>query len=134
MSIEFVRPEVDGAVAEDQRDRRRRRAAAMRSPNMIASDVQGVDSIVANTDAQALNSLDGGAAHPAGRRGITQGPRRGIAAGDRAGCARKRGWSRWRKALERRAYVLHRRPAWAAAPVRARPPSSPRRRATAVVS
>ncbi|HEX8579253.1 MAG TPA: cell division protein FtsZ, partial [Allosphingosinicella sp.] len=61
MSIDFIRPEVDelrpkiSVIGVGG-------AGGNAVANMIANDVQGVDFIVANTDAQALN------ASPAGHR------------------------------------------------------------------
>jgi cell division protein FtsZ len=77
MSIDFIRPEVDelrpriSVIGVGG-------AGGNAIANMIASDVQGVDFIVANTDAQALN------ASPADHR-IQLGPRitQGLGAGSR---------------------------------------------------
>ena len=64
MSIDFIRPEVDelrpriSVIGVGG-------AGGNAIANMIARDVQGVDFIVANTDAQALNALARRPAHPA---------------------------------------------------------------------
>ena len=50
--------------------------------NMIAAGLEGVEFVVANTDAQALTHVEGRAHHPAGRAGH-RGPRRRLAARSR---------------------------------------------------
>jgi cell division protein FtsZ len=83
MSIDFIRPEVDelrpriSVIGVGG-------AGGNAIANMIKSDVQGVDFIVANTDAQALNASDADTRIQLGHK-ITQGPRRRRAAGDRQG-------------------------------------------------
>ena len=51
--------------------------------NMITAGLQGVDFVVANTDAQASRDVEGRTHHSDGRAGH-RGPRRGFAAGSRA--------------------------------------------------
>jgi cell division protein FtsZ len=94
---------------------------------MIAANVEGVDFIVANTDAQALNAV-------AGQRRIQLGPQ------ITEGWVRDRGPRSARRRRKRRSFQVERRwkaricassqPAWAAAPALVRLRSSPRRRAT----
>ena len=76
--------------------------------NMIVSGLVGVDFIVANTDAQALTSLEGRAHHPDGPAGH-RGPRRRLAARGRP--RRRRGGDRGDpRSPRRRPHVLrHRR-------------------------
>jgi cell division protein FtsZ len=116
MSIDFIRPEVDelrpriSVIGVGG-------AGGNAVANMIANDVQGVDFIVANTDAQALNASPadhriqlGPAHHP--------GPRRRLAPGDRQGRAEEalqRSSRRWKART-----CASSPPAWAAAPAPAR--------------
>ena len=106
MSIDFIRPEVDelrpriSVIGVGG-------AGGNAVANMIRRDVMGVDFIVANTDAQALNASE------ADRR-IQLGPqdhpgaRRRIAARDRPR-RRRRDDRGNRESAGRRAHVLHRR-------------------------
>ena len=76
--------------------------------NMIASGLQGVEFVVANTDAQALTIVEGRAHHPDGRAGH-RGSRRRLAARSRAR-RRRRGARRDPRSSAGRAHgVRHRR-------------------------
>ena len=106
MSIDFIRPEV-----EELRPRITvigvGGAGGNAIANMIQSDVQGVDFIVANTDAQALN-------HSLADRKIQLGPKitQGLGAGSRpeiGKAAAEEVATRDRAGAGRRPYVLHRR-------------------------
>ena len=95
-----------GAEAADQRDRRRRRRR-QRHRQHDRADVQGVDFVVANTDAQALNASRRRPPHPA-RPQITQ----GLGAGSRPEIGRaaaEETLDEIDRAARRRAHVLHRR-------------------------
>jgi cell division protein FtsZ len=90
--------------------------------NMIAAQVEGVDFIVANTDAQALN------ASPAERR-IQLGPRitEGLGAGSRPEIGRAAAEETMQSVEQALETWCSSPPAWAAAPAPARRLSSPRR-------
>ena len=95
MSIEFIPPEVDDLTP---------RIAVIgvggaggnAIANMMRTGVQGVDFIVANTDSQALKTVERAAADPAGREDHA-GPGRGCAAGNRARGGRGNARSRVRE-------------------------------------
>ena len=106
MSIEFVRPEVDelrpriSVIGVGG-------AGGNAIANMIEAEVQGVDFLVANTDAQALN-------HSPAERRIQLGLRitQGLGAGSRPEIGRAAAEETHRadrKGARRRAHVLHRR-------------------------
>ena len=127
MSIEFLAPEVDELTP---------RIAVIgvggaggnAIANMMRADVQGVDFLVANTDAQALKQSTAPQRIQLGAK-ITQGLGAGVAARDRA--RRRRGDDRpARQAARGRAHGASSPRAWAAAPAPAPRRSSPRRRAT----
>ena len=104
MSIDFIRPEVDelrpriSVIGVGG-------AGGNAIANMIASEVQGVDFIVANTDAQALNASPADQRIQLGLR-ITQ----GLGAGSRPEIGKAAAEEAWpnREGLEA-AYVLPRR-------------------------
>ena len=87
MSIDFIRPEVDelrpriSVIGVGG-------AGGNAIANMMRADVQGVDFVVANTDAQALNASLADRRIQLGLK-ITQGSRRRLAAGDRPRCRRR---------------------------------------------
>ena len=106
MSIDFIRPEVDelrpriSVIGVGG-------AGGNAIANMMNADVQGVDFIVANTDAQALNASDRRSPDPARPQDHAR-PWRRLAARNRPR-RRRRDDRRDRAGARRRAHVLHRR-------------------------
>ena len=93
---------------------------------MIAEQIAGVQFVAVNTDAQALQLLAGGAEDPH-RRQADEGPRRRRRPGARACAPPRRAATSCSKPCAAPRWCSS-RPAWAAAPARARRRSSPRSR------
>ena len=126
MSIDFIRPEVDelrpriSVIGVGG-------AGGNAIANMMRADVQGVDFVVANTDAQALNASLADRRIQLGLK-ITQ----GLGAGSRPEIGRAAAEETIDEIIRRSTArtCASSPPAWAGAPAPALRRSSPRRRAT----